>query len=146
MPAAKNRRANHGRKSRVDKRLPTNHHKAPVKLRIPASPSTRMTYAIFPPVSSASLHRLIPENVLYLGTQFVRRLIDQFQIARFNLRPRPLPQIIPQHRLNKSRPRPRRSATRSMLFNTSFESVIEVFSFIPPSYHPNDPRRVELLK
>jgi len=47
--------------------------------------------------------RLIPEDVLYLWIQLIRGLIDEFEIASFNLRPHLLAQVLSQHVFDKCR-------------------------------------------
>ena len=81
--------------------------------------------------SKSDVQVLIPENVLNLSIQFIRSLIDQFKIASFHLRPRPFAQVLREDGLNESGARLLRSGNAVDPASTSFESVIEVFSFVP---------------
>lgn len=49
--------------------------------------------------------RLIPEDVLNLWVQLIRGLIDEFEVASFNLRSRLFAQVLSQNGFNKSRTR-----------------------------------------
>ncbi len=45
---------------------------------------------------------LIPENVLDLRIQIISSLVDEFEIASFDLSPRPFAQVLSEHGLNES--------------------------------------------
>jgi len=47
------------------------------------------------------LCRLIPEDVFDLGIQLIRGVIDEFEIASFNLFPCTLAQILSKHGFDK---------------------------------------------
>src|SRR6202795_3740347 len=78
------------------------------------------------------LRVLIPKNVLHLCIQLIRSLINEFEVASFDLSPRPFAQVLGEHGFDESGARLLRSCNainpgehlfrqcdRSLLFHTT---------------------------
>jgi hypothetical protein len=102
VAASEDRRADDGGESGVDEDLAAHNDEAPVKFRVVCRMMNAIDFASFHLlISNAAaplgLWVLIAKNVLHLGIQLMRRFIDEFEIARFDLCPRPSPQILGEH-------------------------------------------------
>jgi len=111
VPASEYRRTDDGGKPGIDQDLAAHYHETPVKSWIVAGMMNAIDFASPHPL----LHRrllpcnLIPQNVFYLCIQLIRGLIEEFEIASFNLRPRLPTEVLSQHSFDKCRTRLLRS-------------------------------------
>jgi len=94
--------------------------------------SSHLVISISASAAGLCLWVLIPKNVLDLCIQLIRSLIDEFEVASFNLSPRPFAQVLSEHGFDESRARLLRSRNainpgehffrqcdRSLLFHTT---------------------------
>ncbi len=104
VSASEDRGADDGGKSGIEQNLTAHDDEVTVEFRIIAGRIIRMMNAI----DFASSHRrslclwvLIAKNVFDLWVQFVRGVIDEFEIASFDLSPRPFAEVLDEHGLDE---------------------------------------------
>jgi hypothetical protein len=108
VSASEYRRTDDSGESGIDQDLAAHDDEAPIKLRILTGKIIGMMNAInfasshfFNLCRRLSFGILIPKNVFDLGIQLCCGLIDEFEIASFELRPRPFPKVLREHGLDE---------------------------------------------
>ena len=92
VAASQDGRADHGGKFGIDQGLAAHDHEAAIEFGIVAGMMNAIDFApSHRPWLRLSL--LIAEDVLHFFVQFIRGLIDEFEIASFNLSPRLLAEV-----------------------------------------------------
>ena len=94
--------ADDGRKSGIDQNLAAHDDEAAEEFRVIVWMMNAINFTSSHLCRRLCLWVLIAKNVLYLSIQLIRGLINEFEIACFDLSPRPFAEVLSEHGFDES--------------------------------------------